>query len=144
MIRHLRFFAALGAPQDDAEITRQITAGLVVMRLVDEVSSCRERGGEVYTAPAKDAVAALSDSAPAKSVLTEILERIDHDAGSRPPAALGALLVRYGKTLGLESRWDLAADVFRSAAALVAQNDVALAVEAHTLLGGAERRAGQW
>ncbi len=141
MVRHLAFFAALGAADEESETARQITAGLVVMRLVDEASSRSERGGAVYSAPAKDAVASLRESAPVKSVLFEILDCIER---ARKPESLCALLIRYGKTLGLESRWDLAADVFHTAGELAPHGAPVIAVEAHTLRGAAERRAGRW
>ena len=114
MLRHLPFFEALAATDEGTPEWRAATAGVGVMRLVDEWAAggpdLRNRWG-VHAV--RLAVEAMPEGRPARAVLLGLVELL----GATPRAdadVLAARLLAYGHVLDLEGRYDLAADVFET------------------------------
>lgn len=114
MLRHLPFFEALAATDEGTPEWRAATAGVGVMRLVDEWAAggpdTRNRWG-VHAV--RLAVEAMPEGRPVRAVLLGLVELL----GATPRAdadVLAARLLAYGHVLDLEGRYDLAADVFET------------------------------
>jgi tetratricopeptide (TPR) repeat protein len=72
-----------------------------------------------------------------------VLENVTHRNGV-DDSVCGSLLA-YGRSLDYEASWGLATDVFSTVAKLTRpEKNARLAVEAHTAVGGAARRNGDW
>ena len=147
MIRHLAFFEALGSLGENSDAARRVTAGLVVLRLVDDVclhELLGPRNVSIALRPVAEAVAVLRDPDRAGRDLSAILQLIGRSTGPIDRAAMGELLLAYGRTLDLEANWELAADVFQTAAEIAPATAPAIGIDADTMLGAAARRAGEW
>lgn len=146
MLRHHAFFETLGSVSREEGLWRSTFAGLAVLRLVDQTDD----SGDVTAAPpwsvlhtTREAIAALSTGDPARGILTRVVELID--SGRRISAEVGDQLMAYGRSLDVEGRWGLAAEVFRTVAArFPAPSQMRLAIESCTALGSAARHIGDW
>lgn len=145
-ISHVAFFEALGSLEDNSEAARRVVAGLVVLRLVDNVCSREQthQWNRGVLRPVAEAVSLLRDPDRAKRDLFSILETIENSDGRPDKATLAELLIAYGKTLDLESSWNLAADALQTAAEVAPAFAPGIAADANTLLGAVARRAGDW
>src|SRR5438105_4189728 len=143
MLRHTAFFEALGALEDNSYPARRVTAGLVVLRLVDSAVVNGRKGlrdAALSLRPVREVVEALSEPDVVRRPLMSIIDLIGRSTGPLAPESISRLLIEYGKALELDGRWRLAMDVFGSAAEL----DSSIAVDAGIMLGAAARRAGDW
>lgn len=146
MIRHQAFFNTLGSLAEDSPAWRSVSAGLVVMRLVDSYS---ERGtqpaprGWVEVHNVRTAIDSVSVGDPLRSSLNNIVDSvIEHGVVNE---SVCSRVLSYGKALDYEGRWTLAADVLSTVGAMSgAKKMVRTAIEANIALGGASRRAGDW
>ena len=144
MLRHLPFFEALAATDEGTPEWRAATAGVGVMRLVDEWAAggpdLRNRWG-VHAV--RLAVEAMPEGRPARAVLLGLVELL----GATPRAdadVLAARLLAYGHVLDLEGRYDLAADVFETLVGLAGGSAlVDVAYDAGMRLGYCLRMLGR-
>ena len=144
MLRHLPFFEALAATDEGTPEWRAATAGVGVMRLVDEWAAggpdLRNRWG-VHAV--RLAVEAMPEGRPARAVLLGLVELL----GATPRAdadVLAARLLAYGHVLDLEGRYDLAADVFETLVAIAGDATlVDVAYDAGMRLGYCLRMLGR-
>ncbi|HEU4630376.1 MAG TPA: hypothetical protein VFS08_11570 [Gemmatimonadaceae bacterium] len=144
MLRHLPFFEALANTAEDTPDWAAVTAGLGVLRLVDEWMA----GGAVTrlrVRPAALAVEQVELGKPARAVLQGIVGVL---AGSEAPS-LDQLLPRlfaYGRALELDGRYALAADVYESVvgAATPVEDHADLVIDTHMRLGYCLRVLGRF
>lgn len=146
MIRHHSYFEALGDFESRTPDWTAVFAGLSVLRILDRLAADNDVRGpaewpEMHNS--RNAVDAVNPGDPARAILLRILDRVQSDA--RLGAEIGADLILYGRALGLDARWSLAADVFQSIGDnWPSRHDARLAIEASTLLGAAARNLGDW
>lgn len=126
---------------------RSVSAGLVVMRLVD---TCIENVSAPSPIDAwamssvREAIDQMNETTPVRRILTSV---VDAMAASTPTDmhALVPRLMAYGQALEYDARWTLAADVY---ATIIAHahpvEDADLAVAAHLRLGLCLRTLGDF
>jgi hypothetical protein len=113
-LRHVAFFEELGQCDDVQERWREVTAGLVVLRLVDawlQQGSRSVTGDGWSMAAARAAVSDISQGAPVRAILDSVLSVLT-DSSRVDMHALTPRLLAYGQTLEYGSAWTLAADVY--------------------------------
>ena len=146
MIRHQVYFDTLGSIKEDSASWRSTFAGLSVLRLVDtyaDSGSPTSPGGWAQLHSVQAAMEALGEGNPVRGVLTSVFEAVSK-RGAVDDVVCAALLA-YGRALDYEASWGLATDVFSTVARLTRpEKNARLAVEAHTAVGGAARRNGEW
>ena len=146
MIRHQVYFDVLGSMKEDSPSWRSTFAGLSVLRLVDsyaDTGSARDPAGWAQLHSVRAAVEAVSDGDPVRGMLTAVLEKVTQR--NAVDDSVCASLLAYGRSLDYEANWGLATDVFSTVAKLARpEKNARLAVEAHTAVGGAARRNGDW
>jgi tetratricopeptide (TPR) repeat protein len=144
-LRHLAFFEELAALDESDAEWRSVTAGMVVLRLVD---AWMEDGRDIVTADAwglravRGAIAEVGESAAARAVLASIVDAIE-EAAVADMSAVAPRLLAYGRALEYEARFALAADVYRAVIAHthpVEESDIATA--AHLQLAACLRVSG--
>ena len=144
-LRHLAFFEELAALDESDAEWRSVTAGMVVLRLVD---AWMEDGRDVVTADAwglravRGAIAEVDETAPLRAVLSSVVDAIE-DAAVADMSAVAPRLLAYGRALEYEARYALAADVYRAVIAHthpVEESDIATA--AHLQLAACLRVSG--
>jgi tetratricopeptide (TPR) repeat protein len=130
--RHLAFFAELAALDDGDPSWRAVSAGLVVLRLVDAwieegATAVASDGWGIRSVEA--AIEEVDEGLPARSVLRSVVGALK----SSPPNDMRAIaprLLAYGRALDLDAKWALAADVYETVIAHVhpvEESDVAVA-----------------
>lgn len=145
-MRHHPFIEALGGIEPDTAEWHSVLSGLLVLRLADTV---REHGREIMESDwagvysITESVKRVSEGDPIRRVLTRLLDELGSpDYNARDFATA---LLSYGRALDYAGKWKLAADVFGTAAEFSPPRvDAKIAVEAHSALGAAARRAGDW
>jgi tetratricopeptide (TPR) repeat protein len=146
MIRHQVYFDTLGSMKEDSASWRSTFAGLSILRLVDtyaDAGSPNNPGGWAQLHSVQAAVEAIGEGNPVRGVLTAVFEAVTKQ-GAVDDVVSTALLA-YGRALDYEASWGLATDVFSTVARLTRpEKNARLAVEAHTAVGGAARRNGEW
>ena len=143
--RHLPFFAELASLEDGDAGWRSISAGLVVLRLVD---AWIEEGAAAVAADGwgvrsvEAAIEEMPAGVPARAVLRSVLDAVQTSATS-DMHAIAPRLMAYARSLDLDAKWALAADVYETVIAHVhpvEESDVAIA--AHLRLGYCQRTIG--
>ena len=146
MIRHQVYFDTLGSMKEDSASWRSTFAGLSILRLVDtyvDAGSPNNPGGWAQLHSVQAAVEAVGEGNPVRGILAAVFEAINKQ-GTVDDTVFTALLA-YGRALDYEASWGLATDVFSTVARLTRpEKNARLAVEAHTAVGGAARRNGEW
>ena len=129
--RHLPFFAELAALEAGDPSWRTVSAGLVVLRLVD---AWIEEGAAAVSADGwglrsvEAAIEEMDEGLPARSMLRSVVNALK----SSQPNDMGAIaprLLAYGRSLDLDAKWALAADVYETVIAYVhpvEESDVAI------------------
>jgi len=145
-MRHLPFFTELAALEDGDPSWRSVSAGLVVLRLVD---SWIEEGSAAVAVDGwgirsvEAAIEEMEEGLPARSVLRSVVTALK----SSPPNDMRAIaprLLAYGRSLDLDAKWSLAADVYETVIAHVhpvEESDVA--ITAHLRLAMVLRHLGE-
>ena len=114
MLRHVAFFEELGKLDESNAEWRSVTAGLVVMRLVDRWIADGVVATDGWGASAvRDAVAAIPATTPLQRILASIVDRIC-DAPRVDVRALSPRLMAYGQALEYDAKWHLAIDVYET------------------------------
>lgn len=148
MIRHHAFFETLGALEESDPAWNSVLGGLSVLRLVDWLVADKDAGnGDRPPVAGIDGVREIAGSIregdPARAVLLRILDGLESPHAFSPD--LARELMTYGKSLDLEGRWPLAADVFQSIADnFRSQRFSPIVIESLTALGAATRNTGDW
>jgi tetratricopeptide (TPR) repeat protein len=117
--RHLAFFEALGKMDETDPHWRSVSAGLVVMRLVDEwtrVGSDAVRSDSWGVTAVREAIADVPETTPLRRILSAIVESIA-SASSVDIHALVPRLMAYAQSLEYDARWALAADIYETVVA---------------------------
>jgi hypothetical protein len=114
MIRHLAYFEELAALDEREDSWREISAGLVVLRLVD---SWFEQGASVASMPWNlgaviNAVAEIQGTRR-RGMLKSVVEPWI-DARTPDAHVVAPRLMAYARSLDFDARWNLAIDVYRS------------------------------
>lgn len=143
--RHLPFFDELAALEDGDAAWRSVSAGLVVLRLVD---AWIEEGAAAVTADGwgvrsvEAAIEEMPAGVPARAVLRGVVQALKTSSPS-DMHAIAPKLLAYARSLDLDAKWALAADVYRTVIAHVhpvEESDVA--INAHIRLAFTLRELG--
>ena len=143
--RHLPFFTELAGLEDGDPAWRSVSAGLVVLRLVD---AWIEEGapavvGDGWGVRSVDAaIEEMPAGVPARAILRSIVNAVKTSDAS-DMHAIAPRLMAYARALDLDAKWALAADVYEtviSHAHPVEESDVA--ISAHLRLGYCQRSMG--
>ncbi|MEO7456009.1 MAG: hypothetical protein ABIY52_07085, partial [Gemmatimonadaceae bacterium] len=113
-MRHLPFFTELASLDDGDSAWKAVSAGLVLLRLVD---AWIEEGASVVAADAwgvRSVAAAIEEmplGSPARAILSSALDSLT-TAHSGDMHSVAPRLMAYARALDLDARWALAADVY--------------------------------
>ncbi|MBA2687185.1 MAG: tetratricopeptide repeat protein [Gemmatimonadaceae bacterium] len=145
-VRHQPFIESLARLEPDTLEWRSLLSGLLVLRLADTV---REQGRSLVDADwagvysIRETVNSVNEGDPVRGVLSRLLDELGSPDYNTRDFATG--LLSYGRALDYAGKWNLAADVFGTAAEFSPPRvDPRVAVEALSALGAAARRAGDW
>lgn len=146
-LRHVPFFEALATSDEGDQDWPAISAGLVVLRLVD---SWLEEGPSVATGDAwglhavRSAISEVDAGKPVRAILTGIVDAIERakvvDMGLIAPR-----LMAYARSLDYDAKYSLAADVYGTVIAHVHPlEDTDVAIDANMRFGFCCRMVGNW
>ncbi len=144
-LRHLAFFEELSALDESDAEWRAISAGLVVLRLVD---AWVEEGAYTVTGDAwglravRVTIEEIDAGAPIRALLNGIVDAMEDSAVS-DMSAVAPRMLAYARALEYDARYVLAADVYRAVIAHthpVEESDIA--TTAHLQLGACLRTSG--
>jgi tetratricopeptide (TPR) repeat protein len=145
VLRHFAFFEALAAADESDPGWKTISAGLVVMRLVDqwiEDGKASTRLSAWSVNAVRDAIDDIPQTTPLRRSLTGIVDGIV----SQPVIDMHTLsprLMAYGQALEYDSKWSLAIDVYRTIVEHAHPVEAAdIAVSAHIQLAFCLRTVG--
>jgi tetratricopeptide (TPR) repeat protein len=144
--RHLPYFAELAALDDGDADWRSVSAGLVVLRLVD---AWIEEGAAAVTADGwgvrsvEAAIEEMPAGQPARAVLRGVVVALKA-SGTGEMHAIAPRLMAYARALEFEARWPLAVDVYESIIAHVHPTDESdVAIAAQLRLGTCLQKTGE-
>jgi tetratricopeptide (TPR) repeat protein len=144
-LRHLAFFEELAALDESDAEWRTVSAGLVVLRLVD---AWMEEGTQVVTADAwglravRAAIEDVDAGTPIRALLGGVVDAMEESAVA-DMSAVAPRLLAYGRALEYAARYALAADVYRAVIAHThPMEESDIAVTAHLQLGVCLRTSG--
>ena len=115
-VRHLPFFTELASLEERDPSWRAVSAGLVLLRLVD---AWIEEGPAVVAADGwgvRSVAASLEEmpvGLPARAILMSALETLSV-ARAGDMHAVAPRLMAYARSLDLDAKWALAADVYHT------------------------------
>ena len=145
MLRHLAFFEELGKMDETDPTWRSVSAGLVVMRLVDNWiadGATPSRVDAWGVSSVREAIAEVPDTTPIRRMLSGVVDVVVSST-SIDMHALSPRLMAYGQTLEYDAKWALAADVYRTIVAHTHPvDDADLVVTAFIQLGFSLRTLG--
>lgn len=145
MLRHLAFFGELGRMDETDASWRSVSAGLVVMRLVDQWIADGPTASRVDSwgvSAVREAIAQIAETTPIKRILTSAVD-VMTSATAMDLHALCPRLMAYGQALEYEAKWALAADVYTTIVAHAhPAEDSDLAIAAHLQLAFCLRTIG--
>jgi len=145
-LRHLAFFDELSRLTEDDDAWKEISAGLVALRLVDR---WLEEGASVVAADAwgytsvVDAVDAIPVGRPVRGMLRSV---VDAMAATTTPnfRTVAPRLMAYARALDFDARWPLAVDVYHTVIAFSEPLENAdTVIAAHLRLGYCLRQVGE-
>lgn len=144
--RHLPFFTELASLDDGDATWRSVSAGLVVLRLVD---AWIEEGAAAVTADGwgvrsvEAAIEEMPAGQPARAVLASVVEALTMSSPGEMHA-IAPRLMAYARALEFDSRWALAVDVYETIIAHVHPTDESdVAIAAHLRLGTCLQKIGE-
>ncbi|MEO8619943.1 MAG: hypothetical protein ABI625_02685 [bacterium] len=145
-MRHLPFFTELASLEECDPSWRSVSAGLVLLRLVD---AWIEEGAAAVTADGwgvRSVAACLEEmpaGSPARAILMSALDALT-SARSGDMHAVAPRLMAYARTLDTDAKWGLAADVYESVIAYTdPTHDAEDAISAHVRLSYCRRQLGE-
>jgi tetratricopeptide (TPR) repeat protein len=146
MLRHLAFFEVLGKMEETDGAWRTVSAGLVVMRLVDqwiEDGPSTSRVDSWAVGAVREAVAQVAEATPIRRILTSIVD-VMVSSTAIDMHTLCPRLMAYGQALEYDAKWPLAADVYRTIIAHAHPvDDSDLAIAAHLQMAFCLRTLGE-
>jgi tetratricopeptide (TPR) repeat protein len=113
-VRHLPYFTELAALDDNDPSWRAVSAGLVLLRLVD---AWIEEGADAVAADGwgvRSVAASIEEmpaGVPARAILMSALDALTNTRGG-DVHAVAPRLMAYARSLDLDGKWALAADVY--------------------------------
>jgi hypothetical protein len=144
-LRHVAFFTELASLEDGDHSWRAVTAGLVVLRLVE---AWIEEGSAVVTADSwgvrsvRAAVEDMPAGMPARTLLIGVVDALTSSNGG-DLHAVAPRLMAYARSLDLDAHWAMAADVYETILAHVHPvEDADVAVNALLRRGHCMRNLG--
>ena len=146
-VRHLPYFTELAALDDNDPSWRAVSAGLVLLRLVD---AWIEEGADAVAADGwgvRSVAAAIEEmpaGMPARAILMSALDALT-DARGGDVHAVAPRLMAYARSLDLDGKWALAADVYETVIAHVHPDEESeIAVNALLRRGHCLRELGEF
>jgi tetratricopeptide (TPR) repeat protein len=140
--RHLAFFEELSRLDETDPNWRSVSAGLVVMRLIDEwvtVGTHAVCPDSWSVGAVREAIAQICEATPLRRILSAIVDCIV-SANAVDIHALVPRLMAYGQSLEYDARWALAADIYETVVAHADPvSDADLAVSAFLQLASCRR-----
>jgi tetratricopeptide (TPR) repeat protein len=143
--RHLPFFTELAALDEHDPDWRSVSAGLVVLRLVD---AWIEEGPAAVAADSwgmrsvEAAIEEMPAGLPARAVLRSVLNALKTSSAS-DMHAIAPRLMAYARSLDLDAKWALAADVYETLIAhMHPSEDTDVVVQAQIRAGHCFRNLG--
>lgn len=134
MPRHLAFFEELGKMDESDSGWRAVSAGLVVMRFVDqwiEDGPSKSRIDTWTVGAVREAIAQVADTTPIRRILTSIVDAMV-SSKTVDLHVLCPRLMAYGQALEYDAKWAIAADVYQTIVAHAHPiEDSDLAIAAH-------------
>jgi tetratricopeptide (TPR) repeat protein len=115
-LRHLAFFEELGKMDESDARWRSVSAGLVVLRLVDNwiaAGATKSRVDSWGVSAVREAIARVPETAPIQRMLSAIVDLVVSST-SIDMHTLSPRLMAYGQALEYEAKWPLAADVYQT------------------------------
>jgi tetratricopeptide (TPR) repeat protein len=145
VLRHLVFFEELGRMEETDSSWRSVSAGLVVMRLVDQwiADGPRALRADSWSVSSvREAIAQVEETTPIRRILTSVVDAMT-SSNATDLHALCPRLMAYGQALEYEAKWALAADIYSTIVAHAHPvEDADLAVAAHIQLAFCLRTLG--
>ncbi len=146
-VRHLPYFTELASLEDHDPAWRSVSAGLVLLRLVD---AWIEEGASVVAADGwgvRSVAAAIEEmpvGSPARAILASALDALTAARGG-DMHTVAPRLMAYARSLDLDGKWALAADVYDSIIAHVhPEEESEIAVNALLRRGHCLRELGDF
>jgi tetratricopeptide (TPR) repeat protein len=135
MLRHLAFFEELGATDENDAGWRSVSAGLVVMRLVDRWMADGQSGLTAHSVSAvRAAIDEMPETTPVRRILASVVDAMV-ESQSGEMHAVTPRLMAYGQALEYDAKLSLAADVYRTIVAHAHPiEDADIAIPAHNQL----------
>ncbi|MEP6496106.1 MAG: hypothetical protein ABJF01_25755 [bacterium] len=116
MLRHFAFFEELGKMDERDPAWHSVSAGLVLLRLVDEwidVGLGSNRPDAWSISAVREAIAEMPETTPLRRILTGVLDTIvSSDVVANH--VVSPRLMAFAQVLEYEAKWSLAADVYRT------------------------------
>lgn len=144
-LKHLAFFEELASLDESDSNWRGVSAGLVVLRLID---AWVEDGADAVLGDAwgvravRAAIEEIPAGTPTRVILGGVVDALERSAPN-DMHAVAPRLIAYARALEFESRWSLAADVYRAVIAHAHPiEDSDFAIDAHIQLGVCLRQVG--
>jgi len=145
MLRHLAFFEELSRLDESDASWREVSAGLVVVRLVD---AWLEHGASVVAADSwtigsvLSAIDEIPVGRPARGILRSVADAMVA-AGLPDVHAVSPRLMAYARSLDFDAKWPLAIDVYSTIVAHAEPlEDAETVIGAHLRLGFCLRQVG--
>ena len=144
---HLAFFEALAGMEEGTNEWREVTAGLVTLRLVDSWMS----EGRDVVAPdgwslraVREAIQRVERGTSIRSILTSVVDTMQALREVRM-TTLAPRLMAYARALMYEAQWSLAADVHRTIISYAHPvEDADVVIDANMQLGACLRTLALW
>lgn len=143
MLRHLAFFEELGAMDESDSDWRSVSAGLVLMRLLDRWMLEGSESLDAHSVSGvRAAISEIVDQTPLRRILSSIVDAMTSTGGVEMHSVTPRLMA-YGQALEYEAKLSLAADVYRTIVAHANPvDDSDLAVPAQIQLAFCLRQMG--
>jgi tetratricopeptide (TPR) repeat protein len=115
-LRHLAFFEELGSMDEGDPNWRAVSAGLVVMRLVDrwiDENGLSAQKDAFAIGGVRRAIDEIPATTPVRAMLSSVVDAMVAVRAAEVHA-ISPKLMAYGQLLEYEGRWSLAADIYRT------------------------------
>jgi tetratricopeptide (TPR) repeat protein len=144
-LRHLAFFSELATLDESNSDWREVTAGLVTLRLVDawlEEGKSVVCGDSWSVSAVREAISDIDNGRPARGILKSIVDVMESSDEVDVHTVVPRLMA-YASNLDFEAKWRLAIDVYRTIIGHTEPfDDTDSVVAAHLRLGFCLRQTG--
>jgi tetratricopeptide (TPR) repeat protein len=115
-LRHLAFFQEIAQLKESSDAWREVSAGLVTLRLVDawlEQGSLAVCADSWSVAAVRESIAGINPRRPVRGILGSVVDVME--ASDRPDVhTVIPRLMAYARSLDFEAKWALAVDVYHT------------------------------